>query len=246
MLCYEQVKDNAPLLRCLTSLDQAEFEALLPAFGLAWQAHLAQVEQKRSQPRRRKPGGGRKAELSRLEDKLLFILVYFKLYPLQSVLGWMFGLSQGQANIWVHTLAPVLQTALGAEQALPARDPARLEQILADCDSLEFMLDGTERRRQRPKQAELQRDYYSGKKKAHTLKNNLIVNADSQQVVYLSQTVPGKTHDKKICDQEAYTFPANAILDKDTGFQGYEPHGVITFQPKKSPADKSYPGRPNF
>lgn len=47
--------------------------------------------------------------------------------------------------------------------------------------------------------------------------------------------MPGKTHDKKLCDQEDMLFPANSLLDKDTGYQGYEPTGVITFQAKKKP-----------
>ena len=57
----------------------------------------------------------------------------------------------------------------------------------------------------------------------------------ARKVAYLSKTVPGKTHDKKLCDQEDVTFPLNALLDKDTGYQGYEPKCVITFQPKKKP-----------
>jgi hypothetical protein len=58
-------------------------------------------------------------------------------------------------------------------------------------------LDGTERRRQRPTDAAQQTAHYSGKKKAHTDKNVLLINAYTSTVVYLSPTVAGKTHDKK-------------------------------------------------
>ena len=59
--------------------------------------------------------------------------------------------------------------------------------------------------------------------------------ADYQQTVeYLSQTDEGTYHDKAICDEEQYVFPENATLQKDRGFQGYEPENVITYQPKKS------------
>lgn len=54
------------------------------------------------------------------------------------------------------------------------------------------------------------------------------------KVVYLSVTEQGKKHDKKIADENDIHYPAQATLGKDTGFQGYEPHGVLTFQPKKS------------
>jgi len=76
-------------------------------------------------------------------------------------------------------------------------------------------------------------------KKAHTDKNVILANAHTERVDYLSQTYCGKTHDKKIADQEALQYPFNATLIKDTGFQGYEPLGVLTFQPKKKPKGKA-------
>lgn len=72
-------------------------------------------------------------------------------------------------------------------------------------------------------------------KKAHTDKNLVIVNLHSQKVVYLSPTQPGKKHDKKQADEAAIVYPNHATLGKDTGFQGYEPPHVITWQPRKKP-----------
>jgi len=54
----------------------------------------------------------------------------------------------------------------------------------------------------------------------------------------LSQTYEGKRHDKKIVDEENLTFPQEISLYKDTGFQGYEPEGITTFQPQKKPQGK--------
>lgn len=70
-------------------------------------------------------------------------------------------------------------------------------------------------------------------KKTHTDKNIVLVNIHSQKVVYLSQTALGKKHDKKLADEAQIVYPLNASLGKDTGFQGYEPLGVVTWQPKK-------------
>jgi hypothetical protein len=55
---------------------------------------------------------------------------------------------------------------------------------------------------------------------------------------YVSQTYVGKRHDKKIVDEEHPTFPKDISLYKDTGFQGYEPEDVQTFQPQKKPQGK--------
>jgi DDE superfamily endonuclease len=72
-------------------------------------------------------------------------------------------------------------------------------------------------------------------KKTHTDKNVVLVNTHSRKVVYLSKTELGKKHDKKVTDEAAIAYPPNATLGKDTGFQGYEPPGVLTWQPKKKP-----------
>jgi len=53
--------------------------------------------------------------------------------------------------------------------------------------------------------------------------------------VYLSPTEPGKKHDKKMADEAAIAYPPGATLGKDTGFQGYEPSNVLTWQPQKKP-----------
>ena len=167
----------------------------------------------------------------------MFILVYFRIYPTQEVQGYLFGLSQAQAHEWVHRLTGVLNTALGEEQQLPERRPSNLATVLKSYPQLEFMIDGTERPINRPKDKEKQKQYYSGKKKSHTVKNNIIT-ARGGKVVYVSGTHEGKKHDKKIADEEEYHFPPGSKLFQDTGFQGYAPPGVTILQPKKKPRNR--------
>lgn len=57
----------------------------------------------------------------------------------------------------------------------------------------------------------------------------------TRQIVYLSKTVEGKKHDKKLADEEAIEYPEGTELQQDTGFQGYAPKGVKILQPKKKP-----------
>jgi hypothetical protein len=219
----------------LSGLSLAEFDHLLPKFEQAWQDYLINESVHRD-GRKRRYGGGRKAELVTAGDKLLFILFYIRHYPTQEVQGFLFGIGQAQANVWVHRLTGVLNQALGYEQHLPERQPHKLEQVLSACPQLEFVIDGSERRINRPKDKEKRGQHYSGKKKATTVKNNLITERRrGGKVQYLSQTVEGKRHDKKLADEEGYEFPEGSKLWKDTGFQGYEPEKAITFQPKKKP-----------
>jgi hypothetical protein len=118
----------------------------------------------------------------------------------------------------------------------PERDGSKLAQSEAmQALPADLLIDGSERRRQRPQAEKQQVEHYSGKKKAHTDKNLVVINTGTRQVLYLGPTEPGKMHDKKMADQEQITYPPAATLGKDNGFQGYEPAGVITSQPKKKP-----------
>jgi len=235
MLCYNKIKSRPSLIRSLTGLSAEAFQKLVPAFERGYETALVEAEQQRPRPRQRQRGGGRKATLETIEDKLLFILCYFKFYPVQILQGLLFGLGQPQANEWIHRLTPVLNEALGYEMHLPARQTTNLVELLAACPELEFLIDGTERPIQRPKDRQKQGDYYSGKKKRHTLKNNIITHKPTKKIKGLSRTVPGKKHDKKLADDEDHRFPAGSHLWQDTGFQGYRPEGVVIHQPQKKP-----------
>src|SRR5262245_38237724 len=142
-------------------------------------------------------------------------------------------MSQAQAWEWIVRLTPVLNLALGSQQVLPERKAANLVQVLRQCPGLEFIIDGTERPIQRPKEATRQKRYYSGRKKRHTVKSVVIIDKRTKRIKVLSRTREGKTSDKRIADEEGYHFPARSKLYKDTGFQGYAPAHTRTYQPKK-------------
>lgn len=235
MLDYTQLKRERRKFLALTGLTRREFQALLPAFEQAYQKRYPPEKTWAKRKRKRRIGGGRPGVLKPVEQKLLFILVYQKTYPLQVVLGELFGLSQSGANQWIHRLLPVLLEALTAVGVKPERDGPQF--AVAERRAVErrdYIIDGTERRRQRPKNPEKQGLHYSGKKKAHSDKNGVIVQTRSTRVAYLGPTCPGKTHDKKAADRERIAYPRRTVLRQDTGFQGYEPNVQESLQPKKS------------
>lgn len=240
MITYAELKNKPKEFLAATGLKVDEFERLLLAFTAEYEGQYPADKTMKGQPRQRQRGGGVKGVLAEMEDKLLFILMYQKTYPLQTMHGLQFGLSQPQVNEWVHRLMPVLRHALSRLGLTPVRDPqAGANDPLVNEAGADLLIDGTERRRQRPKDAQQQRESYSGKKKSHTDKNILLANAQTTKVVYLSPTQVGKTHDQKMVDQQPIAYPTGATLGKDTGFQGYEPQGILTYQPKKSPKGRS-------
>jgi Helix-turn-helix of DDE superfamily endonuclease/DDE superfamily endonuclease len=235
MITYTALKDRPREFLTATGLTHEEFLRLLPAFEAAYTACYPLDKTWHGKARQRKVGGGAKGLLAQMEDKVLFILLYQKTNPLQTMHGLHFGLSQPQTHYWIHRLLPVLRQALVMLGMAPERDASRVatHPLLLE-GAPAGALDGTERRRQRPTDATKQRAHYSGKKKTHTDKNVLLINEYTSKVVYLSPTVTGQTHDKKAVDATGLVYPVNSTLDKDTGFQGYEPERVLTQQPKKT------------
>ena len=266
MLDYEKLKKDPKRFLLLTGLTRREFEALLPQFENAYR-QLYPTNSKRTQAgrkRRRRVGGGRRGKLSNMTERLLFVLVYQKAYPLQAIQAELFEMDQSSASRWIQRLLPALRTALAAMGLLPERDPthfSRQERKHHEGVDVNLIIDGpskggpsrghghfgTERRRQRPQDPEKQALHYSGKKKAHTDKNVLVVNARTQRVGFLSQTYPGTVSDKKIAEQAQIHYPRKTHLQQDLGFLGYGPDVLEIRQPKKgrftanSPRVKSVP-----
>jgi hypothetical protein len=236
MLTYATLQDRPREFLAATGLTHEEFARVLPAFAAAYAVLYPPDKTWEGKVRQRQSGGGAKGGLPQMADKLLFILVYQKTNPLQTMHGLQCDLSQSQTSYWIHHLLPVLQRALAALGMAPERDASRVATSpLALEGAPDVVIDGTERRRQRPTDAAQQKEQYSGKKKTPTAKNLLLVNEHTTKVVYLGPTVVGKTHDKKAADGAQMCYPTNATLGKDTGFQGSEPAGVLTRQPKKKP-----------
>src|SRR4051812_41563912 len=97
-----------------------------------------------------------------------------------------------------------------------------------------FAHDGTERRIVRPQDPAEQTQCYSGKKKDHTVKNILLVNA-LLIILFLSETVGGRIHDKRLAEATPYPLPAGSRLLQDLGFMAFTLPQVEILMPTKKP-----------
>jgi Helix-turn-helix of DDE superfamily endonuclease len=163
-----EIRDDRHM-RSLTGLSQAQFEQLLPTFTLVYQ----ETQQERYKQevaagtRQRQPGGGAKGKLPTPVDKLFFVLYYYKTYPTFDVLGTHFDMARSKANENLHKLSPLLHKTLGRLEMMPYREfknPEALQTALKGVDRI--IIDATERAYHRSQDEALQREHYSGKKKA--------------------------------------------------------------------------------
>ena len=113
-----------------TSLTLEEFQALVPPFEAAFQAHMA-AWRLDGQPRTaRQFAVYKNCPLPTSEDRLFFLLTYVKTYALQVVQGRLFGMGQSKANQWIHVLLPALLAALRTLGDAPTRSLTALAQRL--------------------------------------------------------------------------------------------------------------------
>ncbi len=221
-MSIEKVLKRDRLCRALTGLTPQEFMNLLAVFAAAL-AHAATEKYLTDSSRRRKPGAGRKPFATTVEDKLFFILLYYRIYPTFEVLSFLYDRDRG--NVWhaYDHLSPVMESTLGKKLALPTRKITSVKEFFeAFPEAKEVFLDGTERPIQRPKDKARQTANYSGKKKRHTRKN-IILSTRKRRVGYVSPTTEGKEHDFQIVKRMRLPdhIPKQIRIRMDTGFQGF-------------------------
>src|SRR6266508_5454979 len=149
MLSYDTVRERPNQFLACTGLTVDEFDILLRSFSQGWDEY---------RKKHYVNSGGGKPKLPSVDDKLFFILFYYKVYPIQAAMGVIFGMSQGQVSFWVGALSIVLQNTLGIARCLPNRRPRQLKEALEACGAYNLIIDGTERERQRPSEPQAQKD----------------------------------------------------------------------------------------
>jgi hypothetical protein len=184
-------------MRSLTGLSQSQFNQLLPTFAMVYREAQQEAYAKgiAAGTRQRQPGGGAKGKLPTPQDKLLFVLYYYKTYPTFDVLGTQFDMAPSKANQNLHKLSPILHTTLLRVGMMPHREfktPAELKAALSGIDQI--IIDATERAYHRSQDEATQREHYSGKKRRHTVKNT-IMSTLAKFIVFLGRTFTGHNHD---------------------------------------------------
>jgi len=183
------------VFRSMTGLTVEAFDRLLPEL---LQAFHADRRRRLDRPgRRRAVGGGDDFDLP-VADQFLLTVVWLRHYPTQECLGYLFGASDSTALRAVRRCLPVLEAQGRDSMRLP--DPGKghrrdLPALLKGTPELAVIVDTFEQRTQRPRRR--QRAYYSGKKKAHTLKSQVAIDEDGR-VVDVGASRPGPWADLKV------------------------------------------------
>jgi len=222
MLNYSYLLTKKHLFQQVLGIKYSQFEKLLPKFTAA----LRKKEHGRipEGKKQRAFGGGRKSKLKTDGDKLFFILFYYRHYPTLRLAEFLFELANPNICHWIHFLSDVLFEALSYQLKIPEVKArlSKFDQLITVCPALrEFISDGTERPFKRPKKPKDQKKYYSGKKKRHTIKNQVTIEPKKKRIIHISDTVEGKMHDKTLMEESGMLLRAPPG-SKGIGDSGYE------------------------
>jgi hypothetical protein len=188
-----------PLIRCpnafrsLTGMTPTEFESLLTTFVAADQRLRGQSRTTRQGKRRQRAAGAGHPYRHDHRHRLLMALVWLRVYPTYELLGFFFGLHKRNAQLNVRDALTILDTIDDFPFDRPGRDRQKLRstaEVMAAFPAVRIVIDSKEQRVNRPRGYQAQKPYYSGKKKAHTVKTQVVVDPCGR-IEAVSDSVPG-------------------------------------------------------
>jgi hypothetical protein len=177
-----------------------EFQEIVRRVEPLWEATVEAV----------KKSAGRNSHLKTFEDKLMALLIYYRTYITHEFLGYLCGLH----NANICRLFKKLEPLMGKRLAI------KKDRTLTPDMVLKLLADVTEQPIQRPQKSYQRKKNYSGKKKRHTRKIEMVMKHDGK-IISVSQSHPGRKHDFRIRKEES-PFPFKSEKYVDLGYQGLQ------------------------
>ncbi len=249
MSLYHKLRGKPKLFLSVTGINLQQFQTLLPRFTDAYDK--CELRRKRKvvvtgQKRLRRIGGGAQFENS-LPDRLLMLLLYYRLYLTQEFMTLLFC-AEDKSVICrgVQLMRPVFESVLpvplrARHRILSLADKVQkrrkkrigtVEEFRQAYPELTFIIDGVEQPKRKPKAPAKRKSDYSGKKKRHTLKQ-IVAGTPPGIIVDQSPSVGGRSHDFKVFkdDPAARSICAEfkdyrVTLYGDGGFDGMSALGL--------------------
>ena len=235
MLTCQKLSKKPDVFRRFTGLTVEEFDALHALVERRYPA----AERRRLSKRKRVKAIGQGGKFTRpLQERLLALLVYCRVYPSYAFLGYLFGIDESNILRNIAYLEPLVRRCIPLPEKLSrgAKRVSSMEQLLALFPDAKAILDATEQEIQRPQDPERRKTHYSGKKKRHTVKTQLLVNVRGL-ILDRSASVAGRVHDYALFKEATPAVPAGVEVLADSGYQGIAADfpGLRSRIPRKKP-----------
>ncbi len=204
--------------RQILGISYEQFLSLVKQAVERHKQHKAQAESQKV--RLNASGGGRKPKLTLCEEVCLSIF-YLRQMPTFEILGMHFNISKTEANdtfhYWLKILREVLPASLLEQVESSESDYAIVQDLLRE---FELIVDSYEQPRERPTGKQEQQEYFSGKKKRHTLKSQVVSLPEAKDIVDIVVGAKGPTSDISLFRRQQQKFAPQQSFRGDKGYQG--------------------------
>jgi len=213
----------------ILGISYEQFQLLVEQAKLIHEEQLAEVERKKV--RINAPGGGRKPKLT-LEESVCLCIFYLRQMPTFEILGMQFDVSKTEANdtfhYWIKILRVIWPCSLLEQVEAQESDLQIVQELLTE---FELIVDSMEQPRERPGDNKEQKEYFSGKKKQHTFKNQVISMPEAKEIVDVVVGLKGPTSDISLFRNQQQKFTAEQSFKGDKAYIG----GTNISTPHKKP-----------
>ena len=209
------------LFKSFTGLTVEEFDDIYDEILKRYGKHEMQRLSKRKE-RERSIGAGRRYKLD-VKNRFLMLLVYYRLYITYTLAGFLFDLDQSNVCRDIQKIEPLIRKCVPIPQKIHKitkrlRTPEEVEKHFPGFLSF---TDCTEQHIPRPKNKTRRKVYYSGKKKGHTVKTQLMVNSQGL-IIHKTGHKKGKRHDYGIYKKNHPVISKEVVNVFDLGYLGVE------------------------
>lgn len=231
---YEYIENHTKETKRLLGIDDEILKNLIE-YVLLLEQKQKELESK-SEVYLIKRGGGRKPKLIK-EEQIILTLLYRRQNLTFQVLGLMFRVSESTAHKLFHYWQNILRDALPSSLIEQGEREGNIENILDILKEKVLLIDSEEQPIERHLSYQEQKNFYSGKKKQHTFKNQIISINDSNKsgkIIDIIDVVAGEPvpkSDIKIYRENLDKLPEEKKLIGDKAYVGESQ--IIT--PQKKP-----------
>jgi len=218
-MTYSKLAKMQSTFRSFTGLDFPEFDSLYQKVRVRYED--SEKERLMRPGRGREIGGGGKFKLE-LRDRLLMLLVYYRLYATFTLTGFLFDLDQSNAFRDIRYLEPLVSGCLPLPKKVQklTRRLRTIEEVEQFFPGFKAFVDATEQEIPRPKKdSKKRKTHYSGKRRKHTVKTQLTVNREGL-IFQKTNHARGRRHDLDVYLEHPPALPKEVEQDLDRGYVG--------------------------
>jgi hypothetical protein len=213
------------LFKSYTGLSVEQFDDIFKEIESRYDKYeIKRLSSRKDNRRVRDVGAGRRFKLV-VKNRIIMVLVYYRLYITYTLMEYLFGLDQSNVYRDIQKIERLIRRSLPIPKKLykVTRRLKTTEEVEEYFPGFMAFTDCSEQPIPRPKNNKKKRKLYcSGKRKKHTVKNLYTANQKGLLIYKTNHKQRGRRHDYRIYKKNHPDLPKGVMSMYDLGFLGVE------------------------